>query len=64
MNGNNKGNMLLSYLFRTTDVIKNTDIENKMRNDLIHLASEWKEKGYIGRFIIADDECIVKKVKK
>ena len=64
MNGNNKGNMLISYLFKNVDEIKNIDIEHKMRVDLIHLAEKWKEKGYIGRYVIADDECISDECKK
>ena len=60
MNGNNKGNMLISYLFEGSDEIKNIDTEYKMRADLINLVSEWKEKGYIKSFVIADDECIGK----
>ena len=64
MNGNNKGNMLISYLFRSDDVIKNIDIERKMKKELLDLVSEWKDKGYIGRFVIADDKCISDKIKK
>lgn len=64
MNGRNKGNMLISYLFKTTDEIKNIDAEQKMRMDLIHLAEKWKDNGFIGRYIIADDECISDKIKK
>lgn len=58
MNGKDKGNMLISYLFKTADEIKNIDAEQKMRIDLIHLVAKWKDSGIIGRFVIADDEAI------
>lgn len=58
-----KGNLLVSYLFKSTDEIKNMDIKQDMITDLQHLAAKWKAQGYIRRYIIADDDCISDKYK-
>ncbi len=54
--GNLKGNLLISFLFKSEDVISNIDVEQKMMKDLQHLAEEWKSKGYIRRYVIVDDD--------
>lgn len=51
-----KGNLLISFLFKSEDVISNIDAEQKMMKDLQHLAEEWKSKGYIRRYVIVDDD--------
>ena len=55
-----KGNLLISFLFKSEDVISNIDAEQKMMKDLQRLAEEWKSKGYIRRYVIVDDDGIKK----
>lgn len=64
MQGYNKGNLLLTYLFASGDVIDNMNIEKEMIADIQKLAEKWKSKGYIKRYVIADDECISDNVKQ
>lgn len=59
-----KGNMLISYIFASDDVIQNIDSDLAMQRDLQKLAEDWKKKGYINRYIIAPDEVISESVKK
>ena len=59
-----KGNMLISYLFASDNVITNVDADLEMQKDLQKLAEEWKSKGYIKRYVIAPDEVISESVKK
>ena len=59
-----KGNMLISYLFASDNVIKNADIDIEMQKDLRVLAEKWKEKGYIKRYVIAPDDVISEKIKE
>lgn len=56
-------NLLITCLFKNEDEIANIDVKQKMINDLQHLAEEWKSKGYIKRYVIADDECITERIK-
>ena len=48
-----KGNMLISYIFESDNVIQNVDADLEMQRDLQKLAEEWKKKGYIRRYVIA-----------
>lgn len=59
MNGNGKGNLLISYLFKSDDVIEHIDEEYMLKNEIAKLLSE---KGY--KFIIADDELINNRLLK
>ena len=47
-----KGNMLISYIFESDNVIQNIDADLEMQRDLQKLAEEWKKKGYIRRYVI------------
>lgn len=62
-----KGNLLISYLFNSdnedcADLLGNCMCEERMKQDLQDLAEQWKQKGFIKRYIIADDECISDKM--
>lgn len=59
VNGNGKGNLLISYLFKSEDVIGQIKEEKALKNELIKLMSS---KGY--KFTIADDELINEKLIK
>lgn len=59
-----KGNLLLSYLFNTDDVISNLDSEDTMKKELQELAEQWKRRGLIKRYMIGDDELINKKMTR
>lgn len=59
-----KGNMLISYLFASDNVIHNVDVDLQMQKDLQKLAEDWKNKGYIKRYVIAPDEVISENLKK
>lgn len=59
-----KGNMLISYIFESDNVIQNVDADLEMQRDLQKLAEEWKKKGYIRRYVIAPDDVISENIKK
>ena len=59
-----KGNMLVSYIFESDNVIQNVDADLEMQRDLQKLAEEWKKKGYIRRYVIAPDDVISENIKK
>ena len=59
-----KGNMLISYIFKSDNVIQNVDADLEMQRDLQKLAEEWKKKGYIRRYVIAPDDVISENIKK
>ena len=59
-----KGNMLISYIFESDNVIQNIDVDLEMQRDLQKLAEEWKKKGYIRRYVIAPDDVISENLKK
>lgn len=59
-----KGNMLISYLFASDNVIHNVDVDLQMQRDLQKLAEDWENKGYIKRYVIAPDDVISEKIKK
>lgn len=58
-----KGNMLLTYLFAENAQLKdcyciNCDSEKVMKAELQELAEQWKKRGLIKKYVIADDELI------
>lgn len=59
VNGDGKGNLLISYLFKSDDAIEHIDEESMLKNEIAKLLSE---KGY--KFVIADDELINNKLIK
>ena len=59
-----KGNMLISYIFKSDNVIQNVDADLEMQRDLQKLAEEWKKKGYIRRYVIAPDDVISENIKQ
>ncbi len=59
INGNGKGNLLISYLFKNTKVTKQVEEESELKVLISNLLST---KGY--RFVIADDELIDAKLIK
>lgn len=59
-----RGNLLISFLFADGEtVISNINHQYDMMNDLQKIAEEWKDKGYIKRYMIADDDVISEKLK-
>ena len=65
MNDNfTKGNILISYTFPKSGVmVHNIDNERVMKSELTELVKSWKERGFVGHFIIGDDEVISDKLK-
>jgi|GEM_PF-4751442 len=60
-----KGSILCTYLYTPSNSItENLDNERRMICDLQALAEQWKEKGYISRYSIIDDELISTKLLK
>lgn len=59
-----KGNMLISYLFNEKDETKNATNECTMKHELQELVESWKERGFIKRYMIADDELINEKLTR
>lgn len=59
-----KGNLFLSYLFNTDDVISNLDNEIIMKKELQELVEQWKRRGLIKRYMIGDDELINEKLTR
>lgn len=59
INGDGKGNLLISYLFKGDDTLQHIDEEIMLKNEIAKLLSE---KGY--KFIIADDKLINNKLVK
>lgn len=57
VNRNGKGNLLISYLFKSEDIIDQIREERALKNELVKLMSS---KGY--KFVIADDELIDEKL--
>ena len=58
INGNGKGNLLISYLFKNDKMTKQVEEEAELKA-LISISL--KSKGY--KFAIADDELIAEKLK-
>lgn len=59
-----RGNLLISFLFADGEnVISNINHQYDMMKDLQKTAEEWKDKGYIKRYVIADDDVISEKLK-
>lgn len=56
-NHNGKGNLLISYLFKSDDSIKQIDEEAEIKNKITNLLDS---KGY--KFVIADDDLISEKL--
>ena len=56
-NKNGKGNLLISYLFKSSDFISQIDEESKIKNGIASLLAS---KGY--KFIIVDDDFIDEKL--
>lgn len=65
---NGKGNLLITYLFKSdvdcADLLVNSMCEERMKQDLQKLAEEWKKKGFIKRYMIADDDGISDKLAR
>lgn len=61
---NEKGNLLITYLFNDDDVIRNLNNENTMKNELQQLAEQWKKRGFIKRYMIGDNELINEKLTR
>ena len=59
INGNGKGNLLISYLFKKDNVLEQISEEAEIKVLIQHLLSS---KGY--KFVIADDELISEKLLK
>ena len=63
-----KGNLLITYLFEENedgyDLFCNSASENTMKKELQELAEQWKKRGLIKRYVIADDELINKKLTR
>lgn len=59
VNGDGKGNLLISYIFKNKDEIKQIEEEATLKREIARLLSE---KGY--KFVIADDELINEKLIK
>lgn len=57
INGNGKGNLLITYIFKSNDSFRQVDEEVELKNEIAKLLSS---KGY--KFIIADDELINEKL--
>lgn len=57
LNGNGKGNLLVSYIFKSTDFDKQIDEEKSLKNEIANLLDS---KGY--KFIIIDDDLINEKL--
>lgn len=55
INGDGKGNLLISYLFKNNDFAEQVIEENKLKNEIANLLNS---KGY--KFIIVDDDLIDK----
>lgn len=51
-----KGNLLVSYLFKSTDEIKNMDIKQDMITDLQHLAEKWKAQKALYK-VLENEDC-------
>lgn len=59
-----KGNLLFTYLFEDNeDIVSNLEKENTMIKELQELAEQWKKRGLIRRYTIADDELINEKLR-
>ena len=58
VNGNCKGNLLISYIFKSDNFEKQIDEEKELKNEIANLLNT---KGY--KFVIADDELINEKLK-
>ena len=58
-----KGNLLITYLFEDKGIKDNLANENTMKKELQTLAEQWKKRGLIKRYMIADDELISEKLK-
>ena len=58
-NGNGKGNLLISYLFKNDNVVKQIEEEAEIKVLIQHLLSS---KGY--KYVIADDSLISEKLLK
>lgn len=59
IDGNGKGNLLISYLFKNNDFEKQVDEELELKREITKLLSS---KGY--KFVIADDDVINEKLTK
>lgn len=63
-----KGNLLITYLFEHSadcaDLLGNNMCEERMKQDLQKLAEEWKRRGFIKRYMIADDSLISNKLAR
>lgn len=58
--GNGKGNLLISYLFKSYNPFRQVDEEQELKKEIAKLLSS---KGY-KKFIIADDELITDKLTR
>lgn len=58
-NGNGKGNLLITYLFKNNSSTEQIDEERQLKNEIAQLLNS---KGY--KFVVANDELINKKLLK
>ena len=58
-----KGNLLITYLFEDNGIKDNLANENTMVYELQELTEQWKKRGLIKRYVIANDELISEKLK-
>lgn len=59
INGDNQGNLLISYIFKSTEFDEQLNEEKKIKTEIANFLSS---KGY--KFIIADDDLINEKLLK
>ena len=55
---NNKGNILLSYLFNSDNPIENIKIDYEIQKGISNLINTFKENGFIKRWLVAPDDVI------
>ena len=59
-----KGNLLITYLFEDNGIKASLENEKTMIYELQELAEQWKKRGLIKRYVIADDEFINEKLTR
>lgn len=64
-NNTDRGNTLITYLFPDgNDVCTNIANELTMQKEIAALMHSFKERGFIKRFVVADDEIIDDKLRE
>ena len=61
---NNKGNILLSYLFNSDNPIENIKIDYEIQKGISNLINTFKENGFIKRWLVAPDDVINKNLSQ